>query len=260
MRALKSIVGSVVAACLLTTGGAWGTDWGYECLDCPTNWGNLDPAFSACIEGRVQSPIAFDKKSAKRVDLPRLVVDYGKSRLEVERLRVNFEAFVEEQRELGIRIGRKKYALVQFHFHSAAEHVVNGERAPLELHFVHRAEDGELAVLGVFIKAGDRLKDMDELIDVLDEVVAAAPGEHVETEWVDVDDLVPSDNDTYRYVGSTTTPPCVEGVQWNLLDDPMEMSGEQIAAIQDAIRAMNNGFDNNRPIQNRNGRRILTDD
>ncbi|WP_420635655.1 carbonic anhydrase family protein [Candidatus Palauibacter sp.] len=37
-------------------------------------------------------------------------------------------------------------SLVQFHFHLPSEHTVDGAASPMEVHFVHAAEEGDLAV------------------------------------------------------------------------------------------------------------------
>lgn len=232
-------------------------EFGYECETCPANWGNLDDDFEACIEGSIQSPIAFDKASAQPEDLDRLRPKFDESDLEVERLTINFEAFVESGNFT--RVGDKRFELIQFHFHSTSEHVIDGERYPLEMHFVHQASDGSLAVIGVFIKEGDRLDALDPLIVAIQDVLLLDEGEFVEVEETDIDEILPRSLSSYRYIGSTTTPPCTEGVSWILLDQVIEMSSWQIETIQDVIRELNEGFDNNRPIQNRNGRIVMTD-
>lgn len=236
-----------------------GPHFGYTCEDCPASWGNLDESFSTCSEGTSQSPVAFDTATAVKEQLPALDPQFGPSTLEVERLAVNFEAFVEPDSNFTF-VGDKRFDLVQFHFHSKAEHVVNGERSPLELHFVHRADDGALAVIGVFIEEGAHFAPFDPLIEVLPEVAMLAEGGHIEVHAVDVANLLPDSLRSFRYSGSTTTPPCVEPVNWILLDRTIQLSAEQIAAIQQTIRGFNSGFDNNRPIQELNGRIILVDD
>ena len=248
----------VLAAAALSASAADETSFGYDCEDCPANWGNLSDDFAACFEGTKQSPIAFDRGSAKRKRLPRLRISYGESPLKVERKETNFEAFVEEGSN-AIRIRGKRFDLVQFHFHSTAEHVVDGERAALEMHFVHSSGDGDLAVIGAFIEEGDNFDALDPLTDALPAVAATPVGEELELEAVDVDALLPEDVSSYRYSGSTTTPPCTEGVQWILLEEPLAFSEAQIEAIRATVRGFNLGFDNNRPIVERNGRRVTTD-
>lgn len=242
----------------IPTQAADDTAFGYACENCPANWGNLSDDFAACVEGTAQSPIAVDRAGARSRGLPGLRVRYEESALEVERLRTNFEAFVEDGSGKLI-VGDEVFALVQFHFHSTSEHVVGGERYPLEMHFVNRTEAGDLAVLGVFIKEGDNFDELDPLIDILPVVEGLSVGEFAEVDPIDVGEIPPRRRTSLRYTGSTTTPPCTGGVQWVLLATPIELSAKQIAAIQETIRNINDGFDNNRPIQVRNGRTIVTD-
>lgn len=244
---------AIVAA---TPAGA--QEFGYDCENCPANWGNLSDAFAACIEGEAQSPIAYDEATAQRKRLPRLRPRFGESTLEVERKGTNFESFVEKGSG-ATRVGRKIFELIQFHFHSTSEHVVNGERFPLEMHFVHQAADGALAVLALFIVEGDNLDALDPLIDALPAVVMTGAGGVVNVPAIDVAELLPRTRKSFRYRGSTTTPPCTGGVSWIILARTLELSGGQIEAIQDALLEINNGIDNNRPIQIRNGRVVMTD-
>ena len=51
--------------------------------------------------------------------------------------------------------GDKSYDLLQFHFHTPSEHLVEGKSFAMEVHFVHKnAETGTLGVLGVFMTPG----------------------------------------------------------------------------------------------------------
>jgi len=55
----------------------------------------------------------------------------------------------------------------------------------------------------------------------------------------------------YYYIGSLTTPPCTEGVTWNVLNTPLQMSRGQI----EAFRTLYPG--SNRPVQPLNGRKVM---
>lgn len=245
--------------CLGITGSAAAqtSSFGYECANCPANWGNL-PGFEACRDGTAQSPIAFDQGTPRPRPTPGLFIGYDESPLEVERLATNFEAFVEEGSSV-IRLGGTVFDLLQFHFHSTAEHVIDGERAALEWHFVHRSDAGELAVIGVFVVEGERFDELDPLIAALPAVTDAPVGGTVDVPEIDIDALLPDDISSYRYTGSTTTPPCTPDVNWILLRRTVEFSASQIEAIRETIQDFNDGFDNNRPIEERNARMIRVD-
>src|SRR6185436_16383 len=46
---------------------------------------------------------------------------------------------------------------------------------------------------------------------------------------IDPESLLPTRRAHFRYVGSLTTPPCTEGVQWVVYSTPVEVSAEQVA-------------------------------
>src|SRR3546814_2218845 len=119
--------------------------------------------------------------------------------------------------------------------------MVDGKPFAAEVHFVHRAADGELAVIGAFIdgKAGGQ---------ALAEVVSRAPAVKTSAwtySWVTVDPaaIMPAPHSFWSYGGSLTTPPCSEGVRWMMQRMPLALSTQHIAALEKAMGA------NARPVQ-----------
>jgi carbonic anhydrase len=43
---------------------------------------------------------------------------------------------------------------VQFHFHSPSEHTINGKHYAMEVHLVHKNDEGQLAVVGALMLPG----------------------------------------------------------------------------------------------------------
>ncbi len=253
-RRLAIAASAFAIFCISSAAVSSETDFGYDCIDCPAAWQSIDTGdrVNNC-GGPDQSPIALSTGDGKRRNVSRLRVDYGRSiHFEEEELSTNYEWFDLTQSN-SIRIGKTRYDFVQFHFHSAAEHVVNGERTPLEMHFVNQAANGALAVLAVFVEEGSYNRDFEPIVESINN---GFEGDQIS---VDLRDLPPRTLRSFRYVGSTTTPPCVADVQWILLKEPIELSSRQIEAIQDEIRHLNGGFDNNRTVQNREYRTILAD-
>jgi carbonic anhydrase len=231
-------------------------EWHYEGAEGPANWGRLSPKFAACGEGRNQSPIDITKAT------PAASAQLRTTFLPAE-LRIAHHEHMADGINNGhtiqinypdaetLTLGGVAYQLTQYHFHSPSEHTVDGKRFPMEMHLVHKSADDRLAVVGVFIAEGAHNK-------AFDPVWANLPRQKgVETHYprvtVDVDALLPTVRTSYRYDGSLTTPPCSEGVSWIVMTTPIEFSGEQLAAFTRLIK------DNNRPVQNLNGRTILTD-
>ncbi len=235
--------------------------WGYEADNGPDAWGSMDPEWVLCAEGLEQSPI--DLTNATEIELPGAEI-HTPSEQEVGVLnQLNQEGVIgaldnghtiQINSKTGetMTVGDRSYALVQFHFHAPSEHTVDGEHFPMEMHFVHQAEDGALAVVGVLIEEGAQNPGIAPLWAQL----AAAPGSEtaVRIPAGFADDIFPGDAGIYHYDGSLTTPPCSEGVKWYVRKTPTQLSKDQIAAFT-AI------YDNNnRPVQARGDRTLYLDE
>lgn len=220
--------------------------WAYEGSRGPARWSALDPAYADC-SGKSQSPIDLDR--AKPGPPPPLDVDYEPSAVTVENNGHSLEAAYAPGSS--IRLGGSEYQLAQFHFHAPSEHALGGRRLPIEFHLVHEADDGGLAVLGVFGRAGKP----NPVLAALAESLPEREGQKLRPRMrVNARDLLPPDPASahrWSYRGSLTTPPCTEGIRWTVFDDPIELSERQLAALTSIY------FGNNRPLQARGGRSLL---
>ena len=68
---------------------------------------------------------------------------------------------------------------------------------------------------------------------------------------VNARDLLPDDLAYLRYMGSLTTPPCSEGVNWYVLRQPIQASPEQIRQFVAAVGR------NARPVQKAHERLVV---
>lgn len=142
------------------------------------------------------------------------------------------------------------YKLLQFHWHTPGEHEFNGERYPLEMHLVHQAQDGTLLVVGVTIKEGKVNKELAKIFSDL----PTSPANNRTVESFNLRKLLPSSHKSFRYQGSLTTPPYTEGVKWNVLATPIELSSTQVGAFMALFPT-----GNSREVQPLNGREIESD-
>ena len=142
------------------------------------------------------------------------------------------------------------WPLLQFHFHERSEHTVNGLPFDMEFHMVHQLATGEYLVVGRFLEVGS----FNPLLDSIFSNLPPAAGDTFDIMSFDLNGLLPSTLNSYRYTGSLTTPPFTEGVNWIVLADPIELSAGQIDQFRDLFPD-----GNVREIQALNDRLITTD-
>lgn len=221
--------------------------WGYEGADGPLAWAALSPAWRECRAGRLQSPVNLP--AAVAVDAPaaapaHLRVFHHEHAIDVVNNGHTVEVDYDDGDEL--ELDGKLFRLVQYHFHTPSEHTVAGEHFPMEMHLVHRAADGELAVIGIFLERGAHNPAYDPVWEHMPHYQDGR--QHLEHVSIDIDELLPVARRGFRYTGSLTTPPCTEGVRWLVLRTPVGLGADQIAAFETLVHA------NSRPVQPLNAR------
>jgi carbonic anhydrase len=230
-------------ACAAAAHAADGPHWDYEGHGGAAKWGDLAESYKACALGTEQSPI--DLSGSIKVTLDPLDLNWKPQAYEIENNGHTIQA--EAAPGSTLTIGRDIYTLVQFHFHAPSEHAVNGHRSAMEVHFVHAAPGGRIAVVGVLMKAGRK----NAAFAAIMRAVPRTEGEKRLDRPIDPRQFLPANRALYRYEGSLTTPPCSEVVDWNVYEQPIEVAGEDIEAFK-AIFPMNA-----RPLQPVNRRFLL---
>ncbi len=219
--------------------------WGYWGPVAPNHWGELSPDFALCSTGTRQSPIDLADYTEDS-GAPPLALEYSSEPRRVEHNGI--VAHVEYGNGDTLAVGESVYNLLSMHIHVHAEHQVDGQLYPAEMHLVHATVEGSLAVVGQIFRLGVADPVVQALIDAY-----PRPGEAVTSGLnLNASRFVPGDLGYYHYEGSLTTPPGAEGVDWYVLRETRTISQEQV----NRIAALHNGF-NHRPIQARNGRPII---
>jgi len=210
--------------------------WSYEGEGGPDNWAKIDPNNKACASGQRQSPI--DIRDGIKVDLEPIKFDYRASTF---RIVDNGHTIQVDVGDSSITLTGKTYELVQFHFHRPSEEKVNGQRFDMVAHLVHKADDGQLAVVAVLLERGNENPFIQTLWNnlPLEKNAAVSPPSAL----VDPMTLLPVNRNYYTYMGSLTTPPCTEGVLWLVMKQPVQVSMDQINIFSRYYR------NNARPIQ-----------
>ena len=198
----------------------------------PNNWKNL-PGSAAC-GGKRQSPIAINKKAAKRV------MKYNPIKMtNVDLVPDSYSLFNEGHGIVyqmnfangkkvsltGGPLGKSTYILHSFHLHWPSEHLLNGVRYSAELHLVHyksnymnltaaKTYSDGLAVLGFLYAIGaDNVQS--PIFDHLHEVLNVDSSYTLTNNKQSVHNFIQKKPFTiFNYNGSLTTPTCNEAVTW----------------------------------------------
>lgn len=217
--------------------------WEYEGKHGPAAWGEMDSGFATCKLGKEQSPI--DIRNAQKGALAPLAFGYTPSGAEVVN---NGHTIQVNLTDAGVlTLDGVPYKLVQFHFHTPSEERINGKTYPMVAHLVHKNADGKLAVVGIMLKEGKPNTALKAVFDNLPHTEGAK--KTLEGNF-NVADMLPVEQGYYKYIGSLTTPPCSEGVRWQVLKQPIEVSKAQINAFRKLYKL------NARPVQPLNGRKV----
>ena len=215
--------------------------WDYEGAMGPENWGK---EFPTCGKGKSQSPLNI-KGPFEKVRF-NVVPDYKPGPLKIVNNGHTIQVNVVPGSKL--RIDGKAFDLLQFHFHRPSEEHINGKPSAMVIHFVHKNDAGELAVLGVLLQEGNENPGIKTLWSY------APPKEGPEVAPDNVafnpNNLLPREMEFFHYDGSLTTPPCTEKVKFFILKSQVNISKEQITQFPFKMNA--------RPIQALNDRKILT--
>lgn len=223
--------------------------WTYAGKEGPERWAELDPHWSACTAGKVQSPVDIAPARLLKADwVSEMRFAYKDSKkLEV----VNNGHTVQVNTERGNWLGFNKvwYELKQFHFHAPSEHTLTGMNTAMEMHLVHAADANRLAVIGVMLQLGADNPFLDRFWDAMP---AEANGKSQWSGELDILDSLPENRAFYTYQGSLTTPPCSETVNWLVMKTPLTVSKAQVEKFAKLF-----GGPTNRPVQALNGRLIV---
>jgi len=226
--------------------GSSPSHWDYS----STDWASLDTAYKTCGTGQVQSPINIQATTPLPAG-PNFHYNYlpstGKINNNGHTLIVNLAKGNQ------LLVNGNPYELLQFYFHTPSENQINNRAYPMELHMVHKNQQGQLVVVAVMIKAGPPNPLLDRL------PLPAQKGQSTNSHLANRLSarlnpvlLLPYNRNAYTFSGSLTTPPCSQNVGWIVMKTPITVSPGALARFQKLLGK------NNRPLQPANRRTIFS--
>jgi len=199
--------------------------------------------------GVIQSPVNI-LTSAAQEGAAKVRLHYGEAKEETKNLGHTVQvSFVDKTN--WVEFDGDRFELLQFHFHTPSEHLVDGVTYPMEMHLVHRkvGTENQYLVIGVLFKEGAE----NPLIQAFLDEVPELEGQAGPTGVIDLGPFIRPDEGFYAYRGSLTTPPYTETVRWYVSKEVQVASPEQVEHIYRLEG------DNARHIQVFRGRRLSTD-
>ena len=219
--------------------------WSYEGESSPEHWTEIEK--NSDCDGKSQSPINIIVDHTVAVNKADQLQVFYSPETELSTVKNNGHSLQFDFEE-GDSIHYKKetYHLKQLHFHEPAEHLVNGIRYPIEIHFVHKSDKDHLTVLSVFGEEGDT-SDLTRLLKTFLPIESGA-SKNINYP-IDLSSLYPKGNRFYSYSGSLTTPPCSENVNWVIFKDQIILSYEQVLNLKETMPL--NNYRNEQPLNER---------
>lgn len=217
----------------------------------PSKWGQLDPKWKACGDGKSQSPIDLLDQNVKVLygQEDQLRRDYKPANATI--ISRGRDILVSWKGDAGkISINGTDYNLQGSHWHVPSEHTFNFKKYDMELHIVHVNSLGETAVVGVLYKHGKP----DPFLSKLFPYIKSVTKQEKSLGIFSPNNMVFGSRKLYRYIGSLSVPPCSEGVIWTVVKKARTVSREQVQLLRDVV---DYGYQANaRPVQPLNGRAV----
>jgi len=214
MKKLLTIFFTILTSC--------SQDWSYQNQE---KWGEIKEEYKFCKIGYNQSPIDI-KREFNNKDL---TFSYSKS--EVEKERKNYVMKFNFNRKDFVIRAKRKYFVNHFEFHHPSEHLVDSAPYSLEMQIYHKSDDEQRLAVAIFLEIGEENKNFNQIIEGLKN----------KSSKIDLSKIIKLDDDLFFYDGSSTTPPCKEGLKWYIMKTPIKISKEQMnQIIKSAIFAKTN--------------------
>ena len=144
--------------------------------------------------------------------------------------------------------------LAQFHYHFPSETTVNGRHFTGEEHFVNvDPVTGAETFVAVFLQLGPHNAALQPILDAATANLGKSGSSTTSLGAIDFAGLLPQNTQGWFYIGSLTTPPASQPVNWLVFKTPITLDVNQLAQYQ-AVASSGGFLPNARPGQPLDGR------
>jgi carbonic anhydrase len=194
--------------------------WSFVGRVSPDHWSKLDKKFESCGEAEAKG-ITEVTENDLDINATPIIFDYNIYKYDPKTIEASKH----------MNIGGRIYKLIEFHIHLPSEHSINGNIAKAAIHFIHQDKDNNIAVVAVMIKEGKSNPTIKNLIAT----VYKDDKEKFAVEDGDLSSLLPVNKEYYHQIGSMSTPPCTDKVNWYIMKDAIEATSEEITNLNKTI-------------------------
>jgi carbonic anhydrase len=200
-------------------------DWSYSGKGSPQNWAKISEKNKFCKIGYNQSPIDINLSMNKDFILNDLKFDY--SNAEIEKNNEKYHQKINFYGKNFVFRGKKKYWLKHVEFHHPSEHLLESSPHSLEMQIYHKSEDEQWLTVSYFLEIASKNNNENLYFKNL---INFLKSNKIEDKF-DLSKIIDETSLSFFYEGSFTTPPCVEGVKWYIMKNPIFITKEQMNAI-----------------------------
>ncbi|CAG8720437.1 12999_t:CDS:2, partial [Cetraspora pellucida] len=126
-----------------------------------------------------------------------------------------------------------------YHFHMPSEHHIEGRDLLMEGHWVFKTlsnPGAKLAVLGVLFDLGEHENPgLKPIVNIIDNKPLEV-NEHVNITIALTEQIFKKVKTAYSYIGSLTTPPCTEDINWFVSSDVQSISPSQFKSLKYVLK------------------------
>ncbi|HEC1791321.1 TPA: carbonic anhydrase family protein [Campylobacter lari] len=123
------------------------------------------------------------------------------------------------------------YNLSHFHFHAPSKISIDKKSYPLEIHFSHVSQKGDIAVVVLFLQESAENPFIKKIIRAFPK----KEGDKLYVQGLSANELLPNDLQSFYIFKNKLNEPCNQKITWIVLKDISYASKEQIQTIQNLM-------------------------